>query len=371
MKIAQLAPPWISVPPTGYGGTEMIVHYLTEELVRRGHDVTLFASGDSKTKARLSSVFKSAIGNSGELKNQPLNPLLHYIECFEQASKFDMIHNHAQYYAMFLADLVKTPVVHTIHGSFSKEDVPQADKRQTLKKFKDHNFVSISNSQRRGLNILNYVATVYNGIDISEFPFSSKKGEYLCWMGRITQKKGPVDAVETAKILKMKLKISGAVDPIDREYCETVLKPLIFDQKNNGLIEFKEEIKREEKALLYRDALCTLYPIRWEEPFGLVMAESMSCGTPVIAYNYGSVPEIIKDGVTGFIVDPDDEPRSMKGSFIIKKQGIEGLVEAVKRIKEIDRAACRRHIEENFTIERMVDGYEKVYHEIISNKTGF
>jgi len=363
MKIAQLAPPWLPVPPIGYGGTEMVVHYLTEELVRRGHEVTLFASGDSKTSARLFSIFKKAIGNSGELKTQPLNPLLHYIECFERASDFDIIHNHAQYYAMFLADLVKTPVVHTIHGSFSKEDVPQEDKRRTLMKFRNHNFVSISNSQRSGLSDLNYVATVYNGIDVSEFPFSDEKGEYLCWMGRITQKKGPQEALEVSRILGIKLKMAGALDPVEKEYCETVLYPLIEELRKENLIEYIEEIERREKAVLYKHALCTLYPIHWQEPFGLVMVESMACGTPVIAYNHGSVPEIIKDGVTGFIVESEDfegEP-----VWIIKKKGIEGLIEAVKKIGEIDRKKCREQVEKKFTLEKMVDAYEKVYYKLI------
>ena len=365
MKIAQLAPPWLSVPPKGYGGTELIVSYVTEELVKRGHDVTLFASGDSKTSAKLFSVFDKAIGNSGELKNQPLNPLLHYIECFQRADEFDIIHNHAQYYAMFLADLVKTPVVHTIHGSFSKDDVPQEEKRQTLRKFKNHNFVSISNSQRRGLESLNYVATVYNGIDMSEFSFSDRKGSYLCWMGRVTEKKGPVDAVETARVLNMELKLAGTVDTIDREYCDHIFYPLIAKDKHQ-LLEFREGINRREKNDLYRNAICTLYPIHWEEPFGLVMAESMACGTPVVAYNRGSVPEILRDGLTGFIIDPDDKDRLGKGSWIVKKQGIEGLVEAVRRIEEIDRKNCRKHVGDNFTVEKMVDGYERVYDQLIN-----
>ncbi|MBI2031781.1 MAG: glycosyltransferase family 4 protein [Candidatus Levybacteria bacterium] len=364
MKIAQLAPPWLSVPPSGYGGTELIVYYLTQGLVKRGHDVTLFASGDSKTDAKLFSIYPKSIGNNGELKNQPLSPMLHYIECFERASEFDIIHNHAQYYAMFLADLVKTPVVHTIHGSFSKEDVPQEDKRQTLMKFKNHNFISISDSQRRGLMNLNYIATVYNGIDPSEFQYSGEKGKYLCWMGRITQKKGPQEALEIARILKIKLKMAGAVDPVEKEYCDNVLYPLIEELRKENLIEYKEEIKRDEKADLYKDALCTLYPIHWEEPFGLVMAESMVCGTPVVAYNRGSVPELLRDGLTGFIIEPEDFEGESK--WIIKKKGIEGLVEAIKRINEIDRKKCHEHVENNFTVGKMVDGYEKVYNQLIN-----
>jgi len=362
MKIAQLVSPWLSVPPKGYGGTELIAHYITEGLVKKGHEVTLFASGDSQTLAKLHSVFPKALGNDGLLKAHPLNPMLHYIECFERAGEFDIIHNHAQYLAMFLAHLTKIPVIHTIHGSFTKEDVPDDDRRQTLSKFKNHNFTSISNSQRKGLPGLNYVATVYNGIDLSEFEYSEEKGNYLCWLGRVTAKKGPVDAIEAAESLGMELKIAGAIDPTDRPYFEKSVKPLI---DKSTLVSFREEIKREEKGTLYKNALCTLYPIHWEEPFGLVMAESMACGTPVIAFNHGSVPEIIKDGVTGFIIDSDNEEREGKGGFIIKKQGVEGLVEATRRIKEIDRKACREHVEKNFTVNRMVDNYEGLYKEII------
>lgn len=362
MKIAQLVSPWLPVPPKGYGGTELVVYYLTEGLVKKGHEVTLFASGDSQTSARLHSIFPKALGNSGELKTHPLSPLLHYIECFERADEFDIIHNHAQYMAMFLADLVKTPVVHTIHGSFTKEDVPEEDRRQTLRKFKGQNIISISNSQRRGLPDLNYVATVYNGIDLSEFEYS-ETASGLCWMGRITEKKGPLDAITVANGLNMKLMMAGAIDPVDRPYFEKVLKPLI---ENSDLIVFREEIKREEKKDLYKKALCTLYPIHWEEPFGLVMIESMACGTPVIAYNRGSVAEIVRDGVTGFIIDLDGEERPGNGSWIIKKKGIEGLIEAVKRIGGIDRKVCRKHVEENFTMERMVDNYLGVYEQLLN-----
>jgi glycosyltransferase involved in cell wall biosynthesis len=361
MKIAQLVSPWISVPPEGYGGTELIAHYLTEELVKRGHEVTLFASGDSKTNAKLHYVFPEALGNSGEIKQQPLNPLLHYIECFERAKDFDIIHNHAQYTAMFLADLVSTKVIHTIHGSFSKEDVPGEEKRLTLRKFSDHNFVSISNSQRKGLEDINYVATVYNGIDLKEFVFNDKKGEYILWFGRVTKKKGPIDAIEAAKRLEMKLVLCGAIDPVDRPFFETEVKPLIDGEQ----IIFHEEVKREEKANFYRGALCTLYPIHWEEPFGLVMAESMACGTPVIAYNHGSVSEVVKDGVTGFVVESEGEDKPSEGSLTLTQKGVKGMVEGIKRIGGIDRSVCRRHVEENFTVEKMVDNYEAVYSKVL------
>lgn len=357
MRIAQLAPPWLSVPPDAYGGTEIVIHSLTEGLVKKGHDVTLFASGDSKTSAKLSFVYEKALGNSGYNKKEPLHPLLHYIECFDRAGEFDIIHNHAQYYAMFLAHLVKTPVVHTVHGSYSPEYTPE-EKIHTLKRFKNHNFVSISNSQRNDLPDLNYRATVYNGIDTSGFTFSDKQGDYILWIGRITSKKGPVEAIKVARELDIKLKIVGAIDPIEQEYFEKEVKPLI----DGDLVRFDGEVKGGNKIEYYRNALLTIYPIHWNEPFGLVMAESMSCGTPVIAYNQGSVPEIIKDGKTGFIVDSQAPGR---GDFIIKKTGVEGLVEAVKRIGEIKRQECRDHIVNNFTLDRMVDGYEAVYKQVL------
>lgn len=359
MRIAQLAPPWLSVPPQAYGGTEIVIHSLTEGLVKKGHDVTLFASGDSHTSAKLSFVYEKALGNSGYNKTEPLHPLLHYIECFDKAEEFDIIHNHAQYYAMFLADLVKTPVVHTIHGSYSPEYTPE-EKIHTLERFADHNFVSISNSQRNDLPGLNYVATVYNGVDTLKFEFSEKQGDYILWIGRITSKKGPVEAIKVARELDIRLKIVAAIDPVEQDYFEKEVKPLI----DGELVTYDGEVRGEGKIEYYKNALLTIYPIHWNEPFGLVMAESMSCGTPVVAYNQGSVLEIIKDGKTGFIVDSHSPGN---GNFVIKKTGVEGLVEAVKRISEIRRIDCRAHIQNNFTIDRMVEGYEAVYTKILDN----
>jgi len=346
MKIALLAPPYLPVPPVGYGGTERIVHFLAEGLVKKGHKVILFASGDSQTSAKLYSTFAKSLGNSGETKDKPLYPLLSYIDCFSRASDFDIIHNHAQYYAMFLADLVKTPVVHTIHGSFAKGEVPE-DKRMTLERFRKHYFVSISFNQREPLPDLNWVETVYNGIDISEYPFSGKKGDYLLWVGRITWKKGPVEAIEVAKRLKMKLKIAAVIDPVDQEFFEKEVAPLV----DGKLIEFIGELPEKEKGSVYGNAYCTLYPIHWHEPFGLVMAESLACGTPVVAFNIGSVPEVVLDGKTGYVVEDTRQ-----------------MVEAVKKIETIDRALCRKVVEEKFTIEKMVEGYEKVYEKILKNK---
>ncbi|MBI2074667.1 MAG: glycosyltransferase family 4 protein [Candidatus Levybacteria bacterium] len=360
MRIAQIAPPWLPVPPPKYGGTELVVSYLTEELVRRGHEVTLFAPADSKTSANLFSSLPKSLRGRIDFKSKSLFPMLQYIECFARAGQFDMIHNHGQFETFFLAELIKTPVVHTIHGSYDGLTT-SPDRMQTLTRFKNHNFVSISGAQRRGFPELNYAGTVFNGINIHEFNYSKKKGNYLFWISRMAPDKGPIDAIKAAQKLKMELKISAAINSVNLEYYQNKVKPLI----DGKLIKFNGEVAHKDKSKVYKNALCTLFPIHWEEPFGLVMIESMACGTPVIAYNRGSVSEVVRDGVTGFIIDPDNKNRPKKGSWVIKKQGIAGLVEAVRRVGEIDRQMCRKHVEENFTVNRMVDRYEKIYEKIL------
>jgi len=346
----------LRVPPKGYGGTELIVSLLTEELVNRGHEVTLFASGDSTTSAKLDSYFPEAIGNSGDIKNVPFLPLLHCSYCFEKAGDFDIIHNHAQYYAMFFSGLTKTPVVHTMHGSFSRGDVPE-DSRMTLEHFKDQQFVSISNAQQEGMPDLNFVGTVYNGTPLESIPFSDKKEDYLLWIGRISRKKGPLEAIEVAKRSGKQLKMVAAVDSIEREFFEKEVQPLIDGEQ----ITFHGEVSHEETVEYFKYASATLVPISWNEPFGLVMVESMASGTPVIAFNRGSVPEVVDDGVTGFIIDPEKE-----GKFAVSQTGIEGMVEAVKRIGEIAPRKCRERVELMFSVKAMVDGYEKVYETMLA-----
>lgn len=347
MKIALLAPPYLSIPPKKYGGTEKIISLLSDGLVEQGHDVTLFATGDSFTKAKLVSVFPRGLGNSGLKKDDGLLPLIHYTECFRRQGQFDIIHNHGQYLAMYLSEFSKTPVVHTIHGSYYPGEIPE-EKRKVLSVFRHHNFISISNNQRGGFPDLNFISTVYNGIDINQFTYTEKpKGEYLLWVGRIVAKKGPLPAIETAKRLEIPLVIAAAIDPIDMPYYEEIIKPLIDGKK----ISYIGEINHHSTDELYGNALCTLFPITWHEPFGLVMIESMVCGTPVVAYNIGSVPEVIEDGKTGFIVEI--------------KSGVEGLVHAVKKISEIQRGDCRSHVLENFSKDAMVNGYKEAYKKVL------
>lgn len=347
MRIAILAPPYLSVPPKAYGGTEKIVSLLADGLVDRGHDITLFATGDSQTRAKLSSIFPAELGNSGLAKNSPFLPLLHYEECFRRAEEFDLIHNHAQYLPMFLAEFVKTPVVHTMHGTMYHGEIPE-EKRKVLMKFRKQRFISISNNQREGLPDLNYVGTVYNGLDVSEYTYVEKpRGDYLLWIGRITQKKGPLEAIMVAEKLKMSLVIAAAIDPIDMPYFKSQIKPRVDGKK----VIFVGEITQKTLDGLYGNALCTLFPISWHEPFGLVMIESMVCGTPVVGFNIGSVPEVIENGKTGLVVDPN--------------MGLDGLIHAVRETKNIQRGDCRARVISKFSKEKMVEGYEEVYKKIL------
>lgn len=347
MRIALLAPPYLPVPPIGYGGTEKIVHLLAEGLVSRGHDVTLFASGDSTTKARLISYYPQSLGNSGLTKSDALEPLLQYEDCYKRASEFDIIHSHGQYYSLFGARNRGTPVVFTWHGSFYTGEVPE-EKRATLRAFKDLPIVSISNNQRLGLPELNFIGTVYNSLDISAYPYvENPTGDYLLWIGRMSPKKGALEAIEVARALGMRLQMAAAIDPIDASYFEKEIKPKI----DGTQVVFHGELNHYTLMTLYGNARAVLYPISWHEPFGLVMIESMACGTPVVAFNIGSAPEVVDDGVTGFVVAPS--------------AGIPALIHATKRIGEIDRSACRNRVEKHFNTDRMVEGYESMYRKVI------
>ncbi len=345
MRIAILAPPYLPVPPPLYGGTEKIVSLLTEGLVARGHDVTLFASGDSKTTAKLSSIYPHALGNSGLTKGDTSKPLAQYHACYARASEFDMIHSHGQYLSLPEADGLKTPVVFTWHGSYYAGETTE-EKRATLQKYKHLHYISISNNQRGGLPELNYVATVYNALDIREYVFVQRPSDYLLWIGRVSPKKGALDAIQAAKRLSIRLEMAAAVDPIDRPYFEESIKPHIDGEH----VVFHGEIGHSALVELFGGARATLYPISWHEPFGLVMAESMSCGTPVIAYNIGSVSEIVRDGLNGFVID--------------SSKGVDGLVNAVKHIGSIDRSTCRKYAETHFHKDRMVTDYEAVYSKL-------
>lgn len=348
MRIALVAPPFLPIPPRAYGGTEKIVASIADGLVSHGHDVTLFASGDSKTKAKLVSILPKSLGIKAIVKDSALVPLLEYNECVKREKEFDIIHSHAEYLGLFALNKAKTPVVHTWHGSYYEGETTE-EKRKVLKEFKTSNFITISDNQRGGIPELNYIATVYNGIDVSKYSFSdSKEGKYLLWVGRMAKEKGPLDAIRTAKKLNIPLILIGAIDVFEQDYFNKVIKPEI----NTKLITFiSEETAPEKLNEFYKNAICTLFPISWHEPFGLVIIESMASGTPVVAYDMGSISEILRNGLNGYYVD--------------RYSGIQGLADAVKKIGGIDRRSCRQYIEENFSVSRMVDNYEKVYAKLL------
>lgn len=349
MKIALVAPPYLPVPPAGYGGTEKIVSLLCEGLVKRGHEVTLFASGDSQTRARLISIFSKSLGNSGFDKNDALAPFLHYREVLKHQDEFDLIHSHAQYLGLFAFAQTKIPVVHTWHGSYCPGEVPES-KRLVLESFPNAPIVSISNNQRAGMPGLNYIATVYNGVNLGDYPFvENPRGDYLLWVGRIVEKKGPLTAIQVAKSVGLPLQMAAAIDPIDQDYFDSSIKPHI---DGNNVI-FHGELSHRELVDLYGNARATLYPITWHEPFGLVVIESMACGTPVVAYDMGSMPEIIEHAKTGFII-----PVST---------GIDGLTQGIRTLDKLKRLDCRRRVETHFSADTMVDAYVNVYEKILSH----
>ncbi len=344
MRIAQIAPLCERVPPAAYGGTELIVSLLTDELVLRGHEVTLFASGDSQTLAQLEPCCPKALRGEASLAEQSVYQTLQLNKVFAHADKFDLIHSHVDRAVFPYVNSVKTPVVHTIHGIIPPYTEPLwLDACQ-------QNFISISNSQRCKDFGLNYLATIYNGIDVSTFPFHSQPDNppYLAFLGRISPEKGVDLAIEIALSLGWHLKIAGKVDPVDVDFFESRVKPFIDDWQ----IEFLGEVNHRQKCPLLGGAVATLFPITWEEPFGLVMAESMAVGTPVIAIAMGSTKEVIEDGKTGFLCNT-----------------IQECIDAVSRLGEIDRQACRDRVVANFSVKRMVDDYEAVYDKLLTEKS--
>jgi glycosyltransferase involved in cell wall biosynthesis len=345
MRIAQVAPLAEPVPPLLYGGTERVVADLTDELVRRGHQVTLFASGDSRTTATLISPIARAL-RLDRGAGETLSPLvLELAIAFERAAEFDVIHCHVDYPAFPFGRLVRTPTLHTLHGRL---DLPHL--MPLFEHFRDTPLVSISDAQRSavaGIG-LRWVGTVHHGIPVARYPYSPRGGPYLAFLGRISPEKRPDLAIAVAKRVGLPLRIAAKVDAADRGYFEREIEPLL----DHRLIEFVGEIREDEKPGFLGQARALLFPIDWPEPFGLTMIEALACGTPVITRECGSAPEVVLAGRTGFIVDTLDE-----------------LCDAAKTVDIIDRAECRRDAEERFTVEHMTDGYEAIYHRLIAAET--
>ena len=342
MRIAQIAPLYESVPPQAYGGTERVVHYLTEELVRQGHDVTLFASGDSQTSAQLVSGCKKAL----RLSNACQDPLAHHTilldKVFSRADDFDILHFHTDYNHFPTSRQLHVPTVTTLHGRL---DLP--DLEPLYNYFDQMPLVSISQSQRVFLKRVNWVGNVYHGLPRNHLQnLKSQPGQhdFLAFVGRISPEKRPDRAIRIAVQAGMKLKIAAKIDAVDRQYFESQVKPLL----DLPGVEFLGEMDEFQKIELLANASAYLFPIDWPEPFGLTMIEAMACGTPTIAFRCGSVPEIIDDGVTGFVVTSEDE-----------------AVAALREVKNISRARCRATFERRFTSCRMARDYVSIYEALI------
>jgi glycosyltransferase involved in cell wall biosynthesis len=338
MRIAVLSPVWFAVPPSGYGGIEWVVSLLADGLVEAGHEVTLFASGDSRTKAELVAVFETA---PSELIGKSLPELHHALDCFARAGEFDVVNDHSGPLAVALGGLVETPVVHTVHGPLTGE--PGLVYERLGQVAPSVGLISISLNQRRPKPELNWAGNCPNALDLQLYPCKPHRGEYLLYLGRMSPEKGAHRAIAVAMETGLPLKLAGKKqDPREIRYFEELVRPHLVDG-----IEYLGEVSHGEKVELLQNARATLFPIEWEEPFGLVMIESMACGTPVIATRYGAVPEVIEDGVSGIIVDDYRE-----------------MPAALERADALDPLECRRYVEERFGPQRMVRDYLDVYEAV-------
>jgi len=340
MRILQVAPLWERVPPPAYGGTEAIVGLLTDGLVRRGHDVVLRASGDSITLAEQRSVYPRSLRTAAGIENTLPYELVHGAEALRDAQDFDIVHNHTGEILMAFAGLMDAPMLTTAHGNLTP------DSRFVWERYSGfYNTISWSQAKRFvGFPSAQFAGVVHNAIDVQTYPFRSDKEDYLLCLARVSPEKGTHLAIEVARRLSMPLIIAGKVDRVDREYFETAIEPQI----DGANVRFFGEANAEDKRELYARARCLLVPICWEEPFGLVMPEAMACGTPVIAFARGAAPEIVVDSETGFLVDD-----------------VDGMVEAVRQVGEINPRRCRSHVERRFDVPVMVDGYLEVYERIL------
>ncbi|MCL4353122.1 glycosyltransferase family 4 protein [Patescibacteria group bacterium] len=350
MRIGIIGTIWYNTPPKGYGGTEEVVYNLVNGLAERGHEVSLFGPSTANTRAKLYPTVDKPLREKGVDWENVSYTLYHLTEAFDRESEFDILHMHLNkaqdYLALPLAFRSKVPVVFTFHFKLPTPDY-KPDRYRLLQKYRKLPFISISNSQRGGRD-WNFTATVYNGLNIDDFPFCEKAEDYFVWIGKVNPAKGTKEAIMAAKKAGVKLYLMGVVDtgvPELLSYYQEEVKPLV-DNKN---IIWVGEVGIKEKAKILGGAKAFLNPIAWEEPFGLVMTQSQAVGTPVISFNRGSAPELIINGKTGFLVNDLGE-----------------MADKIARVDSLSRFSCRKNVEEHFTIEKMVSGYEGAYRDLIN-----
>lgn len=339
LKIAQISPLVESVPPQKYGGTERVVAALCEELVMRGHEVTLFASGDSKTSARLISVYPTWLraAKIPDLYGTNDLSLLNIGTAYSLQADFDIIHDHCGVLSLATANVSNRPVVMTMHGPFTSYN------RRLFEKLTNPGIVTIAKSQAKLAPAINHLGTVYHGLSMESYPFGAKSDSYLLFVGRISMEKGVHLAIEVAQYLNLPLVIAAKLDSVDVPYFNQYVGPKLSDR-----VKWVGEVDEAQRNKLMKNALCFLHPVTWEEPFGLTLIEAMACGCPVVAIGKGSVPEIVLDGKVGFVVGDVYE-----------------MIEAVKNIDRIRRLDCRKYVLANFNSRRMADEYERIYDKLI------
>lgn len=341
MRIAQVSPLYESVPPRFYGGTERVVHYLTEELIRQGHDVTLFASGDSVTQGKLIPCSPRAL----RLDRSCTDPLSYHINMIDRVAslqdEFDLVHFHTEYIHFPIARQMNIPTLTTIHNRL---DTP--DHQSLYRNFSDLPLVSISNNHRKPVAFANFMGTIYHGLPLELLPFNKNpKKDYVAFLGRFSPTKGPIEAIDIAIRAGKKIKIAAKIDEYSPGYFEKVVEPRL----NHPQVEYIGEIGEGQKAEFLGNAEALLFPINWPEPFGMVLIEALSCGTPVIAFNHGSVPEIIEHGKTGYIA-----------------RDVGDAVNALLNVDQFSRLVCRRSFEKRFSVERMTNDYLTIYRDLMA-----
>ena len=340
LRIAQIAPLVERVPPKKYGGTERVVYHLTEGLVEKGHDVTLFASGDSLTTARLVAPVKESLRLGKKAHTPMMVNMMMLSRVYEKmAHEFDIIHSHLEYQTLPYAYKAQVPTVLTMHGRLDL-----GDSAAMLRAYPDMAYVSISDSQRRPVKEINWVKTIYHGYPESIFEFNNKPKDYFLYLGRFSEEKKPQEAIMLARACNIPLKIAAKIDPADKVFFEEKVKPLL----DHPLIDYVGEVDDTRKVELLKNAKALLNTIDWPEPFGLVMIEALACGTPVIVTGCGSAPEVITHGKTGFLCEK-------KLDFI----------EAIHNVDRLSRKTCRKEFEERFSRECMVDNYEELYYNLL------
>ncbi|MDI6883386.1 MAG: glycosyltransferase family 4 protein [Patescibacteria group bacterium] len=350
LRIGQISPLNLPVPPKKYGGAEKIIYWLCEGLTKKGHKATLFAANDSKVSCNLCPIIEKSLWVSKIKESSPYYAYeMAIIARKAKELKLDILHDHLGSWSLSLYGQTDIPILHTLHVPFKNKDRIWAYQKLNSK------LISLSNAQRKPAPRLNYLATVYNGIVVENFPFNEKPKDYFLWVGELSPRKGIFEVIKIAEMTKIKLVLAGRTPPPGQPKDYAFFNKYIAHKLNKGNIIYLGEKTPDDLKKIYKNAIAFLYPLQWEEPFGLTMIESMACGVPVIAFKKGSTPEVIKDKKTGFIIKP----------FKNGETNYEDFIRAIDNIGKISRKECRKWVEKNFTVEKMIDEYEKLYYKSI------